>query len=149
MIVWSMIQPILDPVVASKIHFTKTDEDLLQYVDKENLPEILSGTAHHSGKYAAPPATSVVDAAKEFPEFSAIKDKYEAATREWASTPGASMEGRKAMALEYRLARLKIENDARAKTHYHRVGMINTDNGRLHINYQNESSVEEDLTERV
>ncbi|KAI9289375.1 CRAL-TRIO domain-containing protein [Umbelopsis sp. AD052] len=147
--VWSMIQPILDPVVANKIRFTKTDEELLQYINKENLPEILSGTAHHSGKYTDPPVTSVVDAAKEFPEFNAVKEKYEAATREWATTPGASMDGRKAMALEYRLARLKIENEARAQTHYHRVGMIKNENGRLRINYQNENSVEEDLTERV
>ncbi|KAH8547884.1 CRAL-TRIO domain-containing protein [Umbelopsis sp. PMI_123] len=147
--VWSMIQPILDPVVATKIHFTKTDEDILEYIDKENLPEILNGTASHSGKYDAPPATSVVDAAKEFPEFAVIKDKYEAATREWAASSGSSMEGRKDLALEYRLARLKIENEARAKTHYHRVGMINVDDGRIRVNYQNENSVEEDLTERV
>ncbi|KAJ2963027.1 hypothetical protein NQZ79_g2013 [Umbelopsis isabellina] len=147
--VWSMIQPLLDPVVASKIHFTKSDEELLNYIDKENLPEILSGTAHQSGKYVAPPVETVVDAAKEFPEFAAIKDKYEAATREWASSPGASIEGRNKMALEYRLARLKVENEVRAPTHYHRVGMVKVEDGRLRINYQNATSVEEDLTERV
>jgi hypothetical protein len=144
-----MIQPLLDPVVASKIHFTKSDEELLNYIDKENLPEILSGTAHQSGKFVAPPVESVVDAAKDFPAFAAIKDKYEAATREWASSPGASIEGRNQMALEYRLARLKIENDVRAPTHYHRGGMVKVEDGHLRINYQNATSVEEDLTERV
>jgi len=144
-----MIQPLLDPVVASKIHFTKTDEDLLEYIDKENLPEILSGTAAQSGKYVAPPVTTVVDAAKKFPDFEAIKEKYEVATREWAATPDAPMDGRKELALQYRLARIKIENEVRANTHYHRVGMIKIENDRLLVDYQNASSVQEDFTERL
>lgn len=148
-VVWSMIQPLLDPVVASKIHFTKTDEDLLEYIDKENLPEILSGTAHQSGKYVAPPVTDVVEAAKEFPEFAAVKDKYEVATREWAASPGAEMDSRQKLALEYRLERLKVESDVRANTHYHRVGMIKVEDGRLLVDYQNSGSVQEDFTERI
>ncbi|CCF59351.1 hypothetical protein KAFR_0G03190 [Kazachstania africana CBS 2517] len=40
---WNIIKKWLDPVVASKISFTKTVDDLLEHVDLENIPQSLGG----------------------------------------------------------------------------------------------------------
>ena len=41
--VWSVIKPWLDPVVASKIHFSKTTADLAEYINTASLPRRLGG----------------------------------------------------------------------------------------------------------
>ncbi|KAL3236486.1 CRAL-TRIO domain-containing protein [Nakaseomyces bracarensis] len=42
--IWKVIKKWLDPVVASKIYFTKTTNDLKDYIDCDQLPEYLDGT---------------------------------------------------------------------------------------------------------
>lgn len=42
--IWNIVKNWLDPVVASKIIFTKTSEDLLKYIDESQLPKYLNGT---------------------------------------------------------------------------------------------------------
>jgi hypothetical protein len=37
--IWKVIRPLLDPVVASKIVFTRTDDQLLTYIDAGQLPK--------------------------------------------------------------------------------------------------------------
>lgn len=41
--VWSVIKNWLDPVVASKIHFTKGYDQLVELIDPEHIPEYLGG----------------------------------------------------------------------------------------------------------
>lgn len=54
--VWRIIKGWLDPVVASKIHFTKTVPDLEKFLDKKYVPESLGGADKYNAKYIPPTA---------------------------------------------------------------------------------------------
>lgn len=42
--IWNIVKNWLDPVVASKVIFTKSTKDLVEYFDESQLPEYLEGT---------------------------------------------------------------------------------------------------------
>ncbi|KAI5289933.1 hypothetical protein KEM54_002856 [Ascosphaera aggregata] len=48
---WSLIKGWLDPVVASKVHFTKEDEELLEFIPKHNLLKELGGENQSEYRY--------------------------------------------------------------------------------------------------
>lgn len=52
--VWKIIKGWLDPVVASKIHFTKSTADLEQFVDKKFIPKDLGGLDDYDPVYVTP-----------------------------------------------------------------------------------------------
>ncbi|CUM55174.1 unnamed protein product [Debaryomyces tyrocola] len=52
--IWNLIKNWLDPVVASKIHFTKNIKDLNQFIDSDNLPESMGGKDPYAGEYPEP-----------------------------------------------------------------------------------------------
>lgn len=52
--IWNLIKNWLDPVVASKIHFTKSIKDLNQFIDSDNLPESIGGNDPYAGEYPDP-----------------------------------------------------------------------------------------------
>lgn len=52
--VWKVIRGWLDPVVALKIHFTKTAEDLEAFVSREYIPKSLGGDDEFNMKYKNP-----------------------------------------------------------------------------------------------
>ncbi|KAK3079170.1 phosphatidylinositol transfer protein csr1, partial [Coniosporium uncinatum] len=41
--VWNIIKGWLDPVVAGKVHFTKTADDLAEYIDMKQVPKEMGG----------------------------------------------------------------------------------------------------------
>lgn len=52
--VWKIIKGWLDPVVASKIHFTKSAQDLEKFLDKKYIPKNLGGSDSYEPKYVPP-----------------------------------------------------------------------------------------------
>ena len=52
--VWKIIKGWLDPVVASKIHFTKSVSDLEQFIDKKYIPKDLGGLDVYEPEFVAP-----------------------------------------------------------------------------------------------
>lgn len=52
--VWKIIKGWLDPVVASKVHFTKTADDLAKFADKKYIPKDLGGLDDYAPKYIVP-----------------------------------------------------------------------------------------------
>ncbi|QLG71581.1 hypothetical protein HG535_0B06260 [Zygotorulaspora mrakii] len=53
--IWNIIKNWLDPVVASKIMFTKNAKDLNQFIDMDQIPEYLGGSNKHDmDHYVAP-----------------------------------------------------------------------------------------------
>lgn len=52
--IWNVIKKWLDPVVASKIRFTKSKKDLLQYFDESQLHLLLGGHLDFEWKYVPP-----------------------------------------------------------------------------------------------
>ena len=45
--IWRVIRPLLDPVVASKVVFTRTNDQLLDYIDAGHLPKGQSSFSIH------------------------------------------------------------------------------------------------------
>lgn len=72
--VWKIIRPWLDPVVASKVHFTKTVSDLEKFVDKKFVPKDLGGADDYVPEYITPTEQNSATLPKD--------DKYEALMKE-------------------------------------------------------------------
>ena len=54
--IWNLIKNWLDPVVASKIHFTKSVKDLNQFIDSDSIPKSMGGNDPYDGEYPEPTA---------------------------------------------------------------------------------------------
>lgn len=52
--VWQIIKGWIDPVVASKISFTKNEKDLLKFIDSDQIPHDMGGTSDFSYKWIEP-----------------------------------------------------------------------------------------------
>ena len=52
--IWNIIKNWLDPVVASKIQFTKNLQELNQFVDIEHIPDYIGGEDTYAGEYIEP-----------------------------------------------------------------------------------------------
>src|SRR3954469_5791332 len=52
--IWSIIRGWLDPVVAGKVHFVKTEKDLEEYVPKSQIPTELGGEEKWEYAYVEP-----------------------------------------------------------------------------------------------
>ncbi|KAI5284660.1 hypothetical protein KEM55_000954, partial [Ascosphaera atra] len=70
---WSLIKGWLDPVVASKIRFTKSSEELLDVIPSSTLPKDLGGTDESEYKYT-PFVEGENDAMKDTAAASALKE---------------------------------------------------------------------------
>lgn len=74
--VWKIIKGWLDPVVASKIHFTKSVSDLEKFVDKKHVPSDLGGDDDYKFKYITPTKenSSVLPADDKFKQLTAERE---------------------------------------------------------------------------
>ncbi|KAI8647089.1 CRAL-TRIO domain-containing protein [Parasitella parasitica] len=160
--IWNLITPILDPVVASKIVFTKNLEELEKYLPSDTLPIIITGDKSHpalddleaestpKAGYRTPPADN-----PRIRNYWETVDEYEVKTREWckASREAGGDEAaldRLKLGQHYRVTRVKAEKVLRGETTYHVKGLICVDeNDRLLINYNNSSWRQRDITEWV
>ncbi|KAK4139485.1 uncharacterized protein C8A04DRAFT_15831 [Dichotomopilus funicola] len=133
---WSIIKPWLDPVIASKINFTSGTTGLTAYI----APEILQ--SHSGGKdtweYSYVPPTAgenkVMRSAEKKELFEAERrdliGQFEQLTLEWVATKPGSAEATEKQEERKRLAgRLsetfwRLDPFVRARTYYHRVGVI-------------------------
>lgn len=89
--IWRIIKGWLDPVVASKIHFTKSLADLEQFVPKESIIKELGGTADWEYHYVEPvpgensKMEDVETREKIKAERLELVKQYESKTLEWIS----------------------------------------------------------------
>lgn len=63
--VWKLIRGWLDPVVASKIHFTNSVEDLEKFTDRKYIPEFVGGNDKYHPKYVPPTEESAATTPKD------------------------------------------------------------------------------------
>jgi CRAL/TRIO domain len=52
--IWAIVKNWLDPVVAAKVHFTKSVDDLEEFVDRASIPRELGGKEEWSFRYVEP-----------------------------------------------------------------------------------------------
>ncbi|KAL0136463.1 CRAL-TRIO domain-containing protein [Mucor lusitanicus] len=159
--IWNLITPILDPVVASKIVFTKNLEDLEKYVASDSLPIIITGDKSHPAmddlKAETTPKAGYRLLPADDPRIKNYWDTvvdYEAKTENWCKTRefGGDEDAMDRLRLgqHYRVTRVKAEKIMRGETVYHVKGLIRIDdNDRLIINYNTSTWGEKDITDWV
>jgi len=140
--VWKIIEPWLDPVVASKIRFTRSDKELTETIDADHLPNKYEGGKDQYTYEYIPPNPTENDIKKDtatrdrlMEEWRATLWKFEALTREWIAckkTEGARSEEvieteRLALTKELRAAYYKVDPYIRARNMYHRANVLQTD----------------------
>ncbi|ORX57604.1 CRAL/TRIO domain-containing protein [Hesseltinella vesiculosa] len=138
--VWNMITPLLDPVVASKIHFTKNLDELTNYVDKAILPSFIVGKEDIKKNTELPPLPPAGSLASrqspEFKQYEAVCRNYLAETAEFAKSDiPAHDPKRKEQALAVRHSTIKIEPIIRGRTYFHEIGLADVENDRLILKF--------------
>ncbi|GJJ75557.1 hypothetical protein EMPS_07915 [Entomortierella parvispora] len=138
---WKLIQPLLDPVVASKFVFTRNNAELHKVVPRDRLPII-----HYDGlddwKYNYVPAvagendvqkdTATKD--KLLAERHALQDKFDGVTRAWIKNiNGKNSSERDEVAQELREQYTRLTPYVRAKNLYQRLGVAH--DGRVDWTY--------------
>ncbi|KAJ1832437.1 phosphatidylinositol transfer protein csr1 [Coemansia sp. RSA 2711] len=136
---WKIVCPLLDPVVASKVHFAQSQADMLKFIAPENLPVAYGGTNTFAYQYVMPRANENAPMADEGARGAAVHarrdacERFEAITRRWAgvdsaaSNPLALADERAAAADELVAASKVMDKHVRARTLYHRIGVIDSD----------------------
>lgn len=160
-LVWNLITPILDPVVASKIVFTKNVEELEEYIAPDSLPIVITGDASRPALDDQELKHFPVAGSRLIPSDTPnIKlywdtiDDFESKTEAWAKVPefGGDEDALNRLRLgqNYRVTRVKAEKHLRGETSYHTKGLITIDdNDRLLINYNTSTWDKKDITDWV
>ncbi|ETS75777.1 hypothetical protein PFICI_12721 [Pestalotiopsis fici W106-1] len=133
---WNIIKGLLDPVVASKINFTRRTGDLLKFIPEENLQTDYGGGDAWDYEYVEPEASEderLKDIEKR-DEIQKERDEliqaFEKETAQWASisTDDPSMSekqsNRKDVADQIRQNYWKLDPYIRARTYHQRVGIV-------------------------
>ncbi|KAF9282149.1 hypothetical protein BGZ68_006184 [Mortierella alpina] len=130
--VWKVIEPWLDPVVASKIKFTYKNQELLDLIPAEHLPDSFTGAGLDKYTYQyLPPVAGENDAMKDeatkavlTAEWNALSAKYDSKTKEWVGlAEGKDAEvtkEREQIAKELHAQYYKMEPYIRARNQFHR-----------------------------
>ncbi|GET01526.1 CRAL/TRIO domain-containing protein [Rhizophagus clarus] len=130
--VWKIITPLLDPVVASKIHFTKTEQDLKKFIPQEHLIEELGGKDKWNYKYIPPTEEEnyrMKDETKK-KELMEIKTKleydFENIIKKWIEDPDNEqiIDEKNQLKVKLKRAQLELDPYIRSKTYYHRAGIL-------------------------
>ncbi|KAI9146802.1 CRAL-TRIO domain-containing protein C3H8.02 [Paramyrothecium foliicola] len=133
---WRIIKPLMDPVVAEKINFTKTTADLLRFIPKENLQQSYGGEDPWEFKYEEPVAgenwllEKPEERSKVQQERNDLARDFEQSTLEWLCEDPTSASGKQKDNRRDDIAKRLNENYwdldpyIRARTFHHRVGIV-------------------------
>ena len=129
--IWKIIKGWLDPVVASKVHFTN-DHEIEEYVPKSQIIKELHGAEDWDYKYVEPvigendKMKDIETRDKLLVERKAIVDEYEKAILEWINGGDAAAlkTKRNELALQLKDDYWRLDPYIRARSYYDRVGLI-------------------------
>ena len=127
--IWNIIKGWLDPVVASKIHFTRSVADLEKFIPKSRIVKELEGDEDFEYKYVEPVPgendlmkdTATRDKIQE--ERNRMVERFEQLTKRWVTGNDVSAE-RDDVAKELNANYWKLDPYIRARTLYDRIGAI-------------------------
>ncbi|CAG1999759.1 unnamed protein product [Fusarium graminearum] len=135
--VWTVIKHWLDPVVASKVHFTSGAKGLLKFIPKNNLQKSYGGDDPWEYKYVSPVPSenermqSEEKKTKIQIEREELIDQFNRLTTEWITLNSGTEAGEETSVRRDELAELlqlnywKLDPYIRSSTYYHRVGVVN------------------------
>ena len=135
--VWKIIRGWLDPVVANKVHFASSVDDLQQWIPRSQISKELGGDEDYTYKYPEPvegESSRMQDStAKEAikGERSELIKSYESETLNWISGEDAG-EGRTRLAQRIAENYWKLDPYVRARSLYDRSGVIG-EGGKLNF----------------
>ncbi|KAG0089956.1 hypothetical protein BGZ92_003928 [Podila epicladia] len=128
---WKLIQPLLDPVVASKFVFTRNNAELHKVIPRERLPithydglddwtyKYVPGTANENA-----PQKDLVKKEELLTERHGLENKFDAATRAWIKNiDGKNSSDRDDIAKELREQYTRLTPYVRAANLYQRWGV--------------------------
>lgn len=157
--VWNLIRGWLDPVVAGKVHFVKTPEELEAYIPRSQIPTELGGDEKWEYKYIDP-EEGENDRMKDTSTREALQStraeivrKYEAAVSAWiheapqeAEALKQRREERDAVAEELRSNYWKLDPYVRARTLYERLGVLQ-EGGKLEFYPKKEAEKQQETSQ--
>ncbi|KAI9680765.1 MAG: hypothetical protein M1817_004205 [Caeruleum heppii] len=150
--IWSIIKGWLDPVVAGKVHFTKSVEDLQSFIPRSHIMKELGGEEDWSYKYIEPSpgenAKMADDATKErlLSQRRELYEQFEARTMTWITASVDDSASNRLKDERENLARSLRENywildpHLRARSLYDRCGVIQAGG---HLNFYRHESVKQ------
>lgn len=137
--IWKIIRGWLDPVVASKVHFTKNVKELEEFVDQSQIPKELGGGENWAYRYVEPvPDENKLqsdDTTRQslLEERAAVVKDYESTTQQWiqnSASRDALQQKRSELAERLRAGYWELDPYVRAKSFCDRTGMIR-EGGRI------------------
>ena len=137
--VWKLIRGWLDPVVASKVHFTKNVEELAEFVERSHIIKELGGDDPWTYQYFEPIAgedkllSDNATRQRLLDERAAVVKDYESTTQQWihdANSTDVLQQKRSELTKRLRTGYWELDPYLRARTLYDRTGVIR-DGGQI------------------
>jgi len=131
--IWNIIKGWLDPVVASKVHFTKTVEELEAYVEKSHIIKELGGSDPWQYQFVEPKPGENDQMKDEttkqrlLDERAIVVKEFETATQDWVKDSQTSQQQRTKLAEQLRSGYWQLDPYLRARSLYDRTGLIQKD----------------------
>ncbi|KAF3008392.1 hypothetical protein E8E13_000469 [Curvularia kusanoi] len=137
--IWNVIKHWLDPVIASKIHFTSGNKGMHEFIPRDNLQKCFGGDDDWEYKYVEPTASEneqLYDAEKKgelLDQKTALINTFNQLTVEWAtleldgSMAKAKDDQRRDVAQELERKYWQLDPHIRSTTYYDRVGVLTRD----------------------
>ncbi|KAI0487505.1 CRAL/TRIO domain-containing protein [Xylaria cf. heliscus] len=134
--IWNMIKGWLDPVIASKINFTRKSADLLHFISEENLQTSFGGKDTWEYEYIEPAKgeNAKLEEAEKRTEIQRERNEligeFELETIEWACLAADSPAGKEKASRRAEVAHQldgnywKLDPYIRSRTYYHRLGLV-------------------------
>ncbi|KAK6544167.1 hypothetical protein TWF694_000874 [Orbilia ellipsospora] len=140
--IWKIIKGWLDPVVASKVHFTTKVSDLAEFIPLSHIPKSLGGEEDWTYEYKepiegenpsidSPTPEDLAEKSKLEDERKKIIEEYEKNTRDWIKEDSKGSSEHTDVKDERSGLRERLKGNYwgldrfyRAKTYYDRIGMV-------------------------
>ncbi|MCJ1288457.1 hypothetical protein MMC26_007815 [Xylographa opegraphella] len=132
--IWTIIKGWLDPVVANKVHFTKTIDELSHFISLNHIPTELGGDDPWTFSYTEPQPDENErmkdDTTRHrlLDERATVVKDFENATQKWIRSAPQTDTGveqkRNSLAEELRKGYWRLDPYLRARTWYDRTGII-------------------------
>jgi hypothetical protein len=143
--IWNIIKGWLDPVVASKIHFTRSVADLEKFIPKSRIVKEMEGDEQFEYKYVEPVSgendlikdTATRDKIQE--ERNGMVERFEEFTKQWIAGEDVTAQ-RDAVANELNENYWKLDPYIRARTLYDRIGAIGARGGFVYSNLEEKNA---------
>ncbi|KAI2602671.1 CRAL/TRIO domain-containing protein [Hypoxylon sp. NC1633] len=139
--IWKIVRGWLDPVVASKVHFTNTLKDLEEFIATEKIPNDLEGRSGYAYQYVESvlgenaKMKDIETREKLLQERETLYEEYESKTIEWIGEADATKRAalhseRDTVAKKLRDQYWRLDPYLRSRSLYDRIGVIKPD-GKL------------------